>query len=88
MVHKLKRGPRPSFTGDWEKKQRRLGKGLTVVRTDQCPYIMDGATTALDAAKRASSAITWPINPAEAVAAGQNGPAASVVPTALSVMRS
>lgn len=31
--------PSLSFTGDWKKKISRYGKGLTVFRSDQCPYI-------------------------------------------------
>lgn len=41
----------PSFSGDWEEKARRIGNGLTVVRTDQCPYLEDAAATALGVAR-------------------------------------
>ena len=41
----------PSFCGEWEDKARLLGKGLTAVRTDQCPYLEDAATTATDVAR-------------------------------------
>ena len=33
----------PRFTGDWEDKASRLGAGLTLIRSDQCPYIEDAA---------------------------------------------
>ena len=36
----------PSFSGNWEKKRAELGKGLTVMRSDQCPYV-DGTVTML-----------------------------------------
>jgi GNAT superfamily N-acetyltransferase len=29
----------PSFPRDWDKRLARYGDGLTVIRTDQCPYI-------------------------------------------------
>lgn len=41
----------PSFSGAWKEKARRLGNGLTVVRTDQCPYLEDATATALDVAR-------------------------------------
>jgi len=28
----------PKFKGDWEKRLKRYGKGLTILRADQCPY--------------------------------------------------
>jgi len=52
MVRKFGRAPDPAFTGDWEKKTARFGKGLTVVRTDQCPYIEDGTEILLNAARK------------------------------------
>jgi hypothetical protein len=40
MVKKFQADARsPSFTGHWEEKMKRLGRGLTIVRSDQCPYI-------------------------------------------------
>lgn len=39
MVKKFKDALDPAFCGDWEAKARRFGKGLTVVRSDQCPYL-------------------------------------------------
>ena len=29
----------PSFRGDWGRKLKRYGRGLTLIRTDQCPHI-------------------------------------------------
>jgi len=40
----------PKFTGEWEQKAKRFGKGLIVVRTDQCPYIDDAVNSVRDAA--------------------------------------
>jgi GNAT superfamily N-acetyltransferase len=53
MVKKFGNHPSPSFAGDWEKKAEAFGKGLTVLRSDQCPYIVDAAGTALAAAAKA-----------------------------------
>jgi hypothetical protein len=39
MVKKFGDASSPSFTKDWERKIARCGKGLTVFRSDQCPYI-------------------------------------------------
>ena len=38
----------PKFSGDWEEKQKRHAKGITVFRTDQCPYIEDAANTIVE----------------------------------------
>jgi len=29
----------PKFKGDWEKKLSKYNKGLTIIRSDQCPYV-------------------------------------------------
>ncbi|UCG44302.1 MAG: GNAT family N-acetyltransferase [candidate division WOR-3 bacterium] len=50
MARRFGRSKPPRFTGEWEQKAKRFGKGLTVVRTDQCPYIDDATTFARDAA--------------------------------------
>jgi GNAT superfamily N-acetyltransferase len=43
--------PSLSFTGDWEKKISRYGKGLTVFRSDQCPYVENYVKGAKEKAK-------------------------------------
>ena len=40
----------PSFSGNWDKKRAALGGGLTVLRSDQCPYIDDTVTMLREAA--------------------------------------
>ncbi len=50
MVKKLKPGPAPSFPGDWAARAARFGRGLTILRTDQCPYLPDAARILLAAA--------------------------------------
>lgn len=44
-------GPPPSFPTDWEQRAASFGQGLTVIRTDQCPYLDDAVNTALEAAR-------------------------------------
>lgn len=34
-----KNAPPPKFTGDWDKKLSQYPPGLTIIRSDQCPYI-------------------------------------------------
>ena len=53
MVKAFGKGPKPKFSGDWEAKAAEFGKGLTVVRTDQCPYIEDATNLALACAAKA-----------------------------------
>lgn len=51
MVKKFSFSPSPSFSGDFEEKLRAYSKGLTIVHSDQCPYIVAAVNAALDAAK-------------------------------------
>jgi len=53
MALKFGKYPSPSLAGDWEHKARALPKGLCVVRSDQCPYVVDAAATALRSAEKA-----------------------------------
>ena len=40
LVKKLKKNAsHPKFKGDWEKKSKKLGTGLMIVQSDQCPCI-------------------------------------------------
>jgi len=41
----------PSFVGGWERRARAFGNGVTIVRTDQCPYLDDAAEFATRAAR-------------------------------------
>jgi GNAT superfamily N-acetyltransferase len=50
MVKKFGKHPSPSFAGDWTRKAETFGSGLTVIRSDQCPYIVDATHTAVAAA--------------------------------------
>ena len=33
-----KKAPLPKFTGDWDKREKKYSKGLTLITSDQCPY--------------------------------------------------
>ena len=39
LVNRFTNAPSPRFKGDWEKRLSRYGSGLTIFRSDQCPYI-------------------------------------------------
>ena len=53
LVKRFGKGKLPSFLDNSATVRRRFGKGLTVFRSDQCPYIDDAAKMALDAADKA-----------------------------------
>ena len=38
----------PSLPTDWSQRAQAFGPGLTVVRTDQCPYIDDAVNTVIE----------------------------------------
>ncbi len=50
MVKRLKAGPAPSFPSDWTARAARFGSGLTILRSDQCPYLSDATRILLEAA--------------------------------------
>lgn len=52
MVKKFHKGPSPSFTGDWDKRARRFGHGLTVIRSPQCPYVPDATNIVSETAEK------------------------------------
>jgi L-amino acid N-acyltransferase YncA len=40
LVKKFKKSaPSPRFESDWDRKLSKYGKGLTIIRSDQCPYV-------------------------------------------------
>lgn len=51
MVKKFGDALPPTFADNWEEKARRLGQGLTVIRSNQCPYIPDAANHVLKTAE-------------------------------------
>lgn len=40
----------PTFKGGWEKKLRKYGDGLTIIRSDQCPHVAKFADEIIEAA--------------------------------------
>ena len=48
LAYNLAQAPPPRFPTDWDRRAASFGRGLTVVRTDQCPYLEDAADTALE----------------------------------------
>jgi GNAT superfamily N-acetyltransferase len=53
MVKKFGKHASPSFAGGWDEKAKSFGQGLSVIRSDQCPYIVDATNTAVAAADKA-----------------------------------
>jgi len=54
MVKKFKKAANPSFPTDWDKRTSKYKTGLTVIRTDQCPYIDDASKTVEETAAELS----------------------------------
>jgi len=50
MMRKFGNAASPSFSGDFDERLRACGRGLTIIRSDQCPYIEAAVGAALDAA--------------------------------------
>ncbi|MRR09715.1 GNAT family N-acetyltransferase, partial [bacterium] len=48
MALRFGSAPWPRFSGDWDKKARACGKGLTILKTGQCPYFDDATAALLD----------------------------------------
>jgi hypothetical protein len=42
----------PRFKGDWEKKLKKYGQGLVIIRSDQCPHIMKFADEIAEMAEK------------------------------------
>ncbi len=51
MVNRFGSAPKPVLPSDWDARARAFGKGLTVIRTPQCPYIENGANAILSFAE-------------------------------------
>lgn len=47
MVKKFNNAPSPAFPDNWAERLRQYGSGLTIFRSDQCPYLDDAVNTAL-----------------------------------------
>jgi hypothetical protein len=51
LVNRFAEGSLPRFPRDWEERLARFGQGMTILRTDQCPYIEDGTKIFLESAE-------------------------------------
>jgi ribosomal protein S18 acetylase RimI-like enzyme len=54
MVKKFRDSESPCFSGSWEEKMSRCGKGLTIFRSNQCPYLEDAVNFFVDTADELS----------------------------------
>ena len=50
LVKKFGDAPSPAFPQDWEERLGCYGSGLTIIRSDQCPYINDAVKKMLETA--------------------------------------
>jgi hypothetical protein len=48
LVKKFGKVRSPTFTNNWESKLKRCGIGLTVFRSDQCPYLEDAVNILME----------------------------------------
>ena len=48
-----KNAPAPKFKGDWEGRLSQYGKGLTIIRADQCPYTVKNVREISETAEKA-----------------------------------
>ena len=51
VVRRFDDGPLPAFPNNWDQRLRRYGSGLSVVYSDQCPYMPDAVKGVLEAAQ-------------------------------------
>jgi len=47
-----KNAPTPKFKGNWEERLSQYGKGLTIIRADQCPYTVKNAKEIIETAEK------------------------------------
>lgn len=50
LVKKFGEAPSPTFSQDWDERLSRYGSGLTIIRSDQCPYIDAAVNATLESA--------------------------------------
>ncbi|MFW9931051.1 MAG: GNAT family N-acetyltransferase [Candidatus Thorarchaeota archaeon] len=51
VVKRFRDVPNPTFPTNWDERQKRCGKGLTVFYSSQCPYTPEAVEMSLEAAK-------------------------------------
>jgi ribosomal protein S18 acetylase RimI-like enzyme len=52
LVKRFGSAPMPSLPSDWDERAARFGSGVTVIRTDQCPYLEDAVKSVAVVAER------------------------------------
>jgi ribosomal protein S18 acetylase RimI-like enzyme len=52
LARSIRDGPRPHFPSDWKACQQACGTGITVFRSDQCPYVDLSVQTILESANQ------------------------------------
>lgn len=53
LVRKFRKGAvNPAFKGDWDRKLSKYGHGLTIIRSNQCPYIAKFSTEIIETAEK------------------------------------
>lgn len=52
MVKSFRKGPQPTFPDDWDRRAAAFGDGLTIVTTDQCPYLDDAEQATIKGAQQ------------------------------------
>ena len=50
-AYKFADAPDPYFPNNWDERLRRFGDGLTIIRTNQCPYLEVATKNVVEAAK-------------------------------------
>lgn len=50
MVKKFRDVASPRFSGNWDRKMKNCGKGFTIFRSNQCPYLEDAVNYFVDTA--------------------------------------
>jgi len=54
VVKRFGSAPLPSLPSDWDERAARFGAGVTVIRTDQCPYLDDAVKSVAEVAERSA----------------------------------
>jgi len=44
--------PAPRFRGDWDERRKAFGRGLTIIRSDQCPYTVKNVKEICETAEK------------------------------------
>jgi GNAT superfamily N-acetyltransferase len=54
LALKFNDAPAPALANGWQDRMDQLGNGMTIFRSDQCPYLDNAVTAAIEAAREAS----------------------------------